>query len=360
MKVLYFCNTYSQLINAINLQINLFKAEDADIVLSDHSVGANNVVNRLKEINVFSSVKVVASKKYTYQVSKWQHINDALFIKSNKCLSEFIDVSKEYDLIVYFNIELILYKICDVLVSRGHIPKLIRMEEGLTSYFDFKKINNLRLLPIIREWRKLTGQFDLYYMTDQYAVYLPEIMERICDKKTLTIPKLSRTDKRLIEILNYIFEFDPKDVEFHQKYIYFATSLDIDGIHVGETELVKEIASLVESDNLLVKMHPRDTRTVYEDAGINVSRESRVPWEVIQLNHDFDEHIFMSLTSVSIMNATVMLNDKVKTFYLYPLCKGKETSFDIKADEVDKIYEMLSEMNLCSSIVRIDNLNKIK
>ena len=61
---LIICDTYAQLIEAIQMKITLFKDDIVDIRISDHSVGAEMVSDRLQKLNIFNNVYFVKTKKF--------------------------------------------------------------------------------------------------------------------------------------------------------------------------------------------------------------------------------------------------------------------------------------------------------
>lgn len=109
-------------------------------------------------------------------------------------------------------------------------------------------------------------------------------------------------------------------------FICFFTSVyDFEGGNpIGEYELVCKVAKLVGIDNLLVKTHPRDSRTIYKDHGFNVDVNSSIPWEAIQLSGDFSDKVFLTINSGSVLSGSTMSEKPVKTFYMYKLCDIKE------------------------------------
>ena len=360
MKILFYCNTYMQLINAVNLKINCYKEDIIDLVFSDHSCGAEGVLRRIEKTGIFEKTTFIKTKKYIYVNSKLSRFKDMLLLKSDKnILNFFVQNMDSYDLIFYYNVDLIIYKICDTCLKNGKRPRLIRMEEGILSYPAFYETKGLAI-ALLSAWRKMMNQFDVYSATEIYAVYYPELLDEITDHKIMKIPVLARQDKKLIQILNYIFDYEPSEKIFKEKYIYFGTSMDIEGIHVGETELVLQLAEYVGKKNILVKMHPRDGRSIYTDNGLMVTRDSSVPWEVIQLNHDFSNHIFISLSSGSIMNATAMLNDNIEIYFLFPCVKGKNANFDQKVKKgIINNLDKFQVNNICKNIKIVNDIKEI-
>lgn len=106
-------------------------------------------------------------------------------------------------------------------------------------------------------------------------------------------------------------------------------------------------------------MHPRDTRTIFSDKGLNVSDVSFVPWEVIQLNHDFSGHVFISLSSGSIVNTMAMTKEAIPSYFLYPMVMGKNGWMDSYAENINSTLERLQAMGVCKSVRSINSLQEI-
>ena len=136
------------------------------------------------------------------------------------------------------------------------------------------------------------------------------------------IPRIS-VEAKITGILRNIFK--PDNTIYTKKYIFFTSVYDFEGGNpIGEYELVCKVAKLVGIDNLLVKTHPRDSRTIYKDHGFNVDVNSSIPWEAIQLSGDFSDKVFLTINSGSVLSGSTMSEKPVKTFYMYKLCDIKE------------------------------------
>ena len=342
--------------------MTVYSHDIVDITLSDYSKDADIVAYRLSDLKLFHNVQYLQSKDYLYKEKNVQHLLDALFIKSENCtVYKFIwDKNIVYDLIVYYNIDLILWKICLISIKNGIMPCFMRMEEGLLSYADLNIVRGYTL-NILSKICNLTHQFEIFGSTKTVALYNPDIFDDRYGRKKFKIPELKRENKEIIENLNYVFNYKPKEHNFKKKYIYFSTSTDLDGHPVGEMDLVMKLAKIVGKDNILIKMHPRDNRTVYKDNGFVVDNISAVPWELIQLNHTFENNVFVSLSSGGIINATAMLNDDIKAFFLFPCVKGRNKEFDNRVQtEIVSTLNQLKENKIGNNIQIVDNIQIFK
>lgn len=366
-----------QVIIAVQAKIRLFAEDDVDIVLSDSSINADKKAEGLRKTGLFRRVKYIKTKavsKYS-RFSKIFGVVSAFFMKNNMYSDLFWD-DLDYDRIFFYNPGVDTFAAFDKalrLSGRKNPPELIRIEEGIltppwlplleygigTGELDGRS-------TVFHILCKITGRPDLVSNTRKYMCFYPELlgtsplmknMERK-DYPHIRIPFLT-SNKDFLEKLNTVFDYDPSANSFPQKYIYFATSSDIDGNPVGETELIIKISELVGKDNLLVKVHPRDGRDVFERAGLTVSRNSALPWEVIQLNYDFTKHVFISLSSGSTLNITAMKNENIPVFMLFPLVAGKDKQIDSYCVNMKKTLEALQALGVCRSVKITDKLGDV-
>ena len=135
--------------------------------------------------------------------------------------------------------------------------------------------------------------------------------------------------------------------------------LDIDGKKIEEDQLVKQLAESLGKDNVIIKVHPRDTRNIYRNMGLEILENSEIPWEIIQLNNEFSDKIFISLSSGSILNASAMLNENIRTYYLFPCIKGKDQAFDEYCLVLGKLVKELQGLGYCTHHEIISQIDKI-
>ncbi len=363
-RILFICNTYMQLITAIQIKEYLYKHVNADLILSDHSVNAEIVCNHLSQVSIFKRVFCAHSKEAVFKQNVLEDLKDVFtltFNLDNKYKKMLWENDITYDAIFYYNHDFICIYAYDQSRRLGKTPKCVRFEEGIFSYEAMTIYGNVgKRMQWLVGLRRFMRKKNVFEETRDLYCYYPELLAgkgRKCHK----IPLLNRNNHDLIQRLNTVFSYQPQKDLYPQKYLFFASSSDIDGNHVGETELVLRIADMVGKENLLVKKHPRDTRKVYEKQGITVAKNSAVPWEVIQLNHDFTDHIFLTVSSGSVLNASAMLEDDIATYFLYPCLKGKNQKWDKLCEQ--SIYgsiKKLQEKGHCQNHRIIEDIEMIK
>lgn len=348
MKKLIICWTYYQLIIAIQLKLTLFKNDKVSILFADHSVNCDKVTARLKKLKIFANVEIIHMKHHRQIFKDIAMVLEYNFGKKNKLN---IDL---YDEVIYHSNDLLIYAIADVCAAQSQKVIWSRMEEGLFSYdSDFAMGNKVK---ITRQIRKITKRTDVFDEIKNYYCFFPECKDNPANWNLIKIPPITEEIDRLREILNYIFEYEPQ--EYKQKYIFFTSCFDIDGRDFGETELVLKVAEKVGIKNLLVKMHPRDNRKIYEEHGIHVMRNSYVPWEVIQLNWEKNPHILLTANSGAFISITSLLKKDITGYFLYSYIDNKNESFLSYENKISLMLNKLHSLNIANNIIALNRIDK--
>lgn len=342
MNVLIICNTYSQLLVAIQLKKTMMKDEYVAVVLSNHSNGAARVYDQLKESCFFEDIILVDSK--SLDLSK-HGIKDSLY-----CIGEMVIGNshlfdrlheKKYDKLLYYNLSVSTMICYAVLYKYNKRILCERIEEGILSYGELEKeliIPNSR--GKIAYWlRRMLLKNNFTSQTKCVYCYYPEYYKGAL--RTIRIPPIDTDDLELKRILAQIFEYEQS--EYRQKYIYFSSVYDFEGDEpIGELELIKKISNKVGKENLIIKVHPRDSVERFAGLGCSVDDNSRIPWEIIQINNDFSGHVFITYNSSCVLTMNLCVDKPVSTIFVFDICK---TTANKKAKEsVDYIKNVLERI----------------
>lgn len=363
MKCLFICNVYSQLLIAVKIRQMYCNNMQADLMLSDHSAGAESVADRLNDSHIFDNIKYIKTKHLFHGQNNIENTVDIInvFFYNAKKYDQYLPESMDYDYIFFYNPSFLIYMIYDGCRANGKNVQCVRFEEGLASYNDMQfpvKLNSQRM-RWIENGRKLKKKPLLSEITKQYMGFYPDMMNTNSNITKKVMP-LSRNDTEFRIALNAAFHYDPSGTDIKEKYIYFASSCDIDGMEVDESSIVLQLADILGKENLLVKVHPRDKRTIYAENGLHVMENSYIPWEIFQLNGDFSAHVFITLSSSSILNACAMLGDNIESYILYPCVQGKNKEFDKRQQLLfEPTLKALQINGVCMNHRIIDNINEI-
>lgn len=332
-KILFVCNTYYQLIAAMQLNVSLFKNDRVSVVLSDQSKDAEAVVGRLRKLDFFDCVFYMQTKEYDGgKHSVFSAIVETVFAAFG--YSKIAEEIGRYDELVYFN------PTCSTLsifskISRENRKKSVgsedyqaqnilcsRVEEGIFSYTsDFLEGERFALskrVKIALRIRKLFQKSNYDNLTKNFYCFFPEIYKG--NLNPVSIPLID-TEGIVPHMLSKAFNIDKNKLSYHQKYIFFSSVYDFEGGNpIGESRLIESVAELVGRENILIKQHPRDRRSIFKDMGLQVDENSAVPWEALQLTMDFSDKVFLTTTSGSVLSANLITEGSSNTYFLYDVC----------------------------------------
>lgn len=356
-NVLFISNTYYQLMVAVQLRLTLYKNCCADLWLSDLSESSLEIASNLRDTELFNSVEYTAAKDWINEQG-----NMGIGGKVRSLLSPGFDIrnsrtASPYDLIIFFNITDEVYWISNAARSLGGRGELARMEEGLVSCDSSHSHYALGRNAVREKVRRVLRRPCISNPQTPFYCFFPKLCDVDFPLRPLLIPSISQTKHEIVAALKMIFQH--VDFPYQQRYIYFASSSDVDDNSFGETKMVLDIANIVGKNNLAVKMHPRDGRDVYEKEGLTVVENSYVPWEVFQLCNDFSDKVFLSATSGSFLAMSAMLDSgQPPSFFVSPgtMTEAQKESWRASRCWVDSTVEKLHNMGLCRNVRSISLL----
>lgn len=354
MRILFNCNTYYQLIVAIQLRITEFKADEVILCLSDHSQNAKKVVENMIRSKIFSEVYLI--NKYEKSIAKKSMSDRVQQCKRMLCGSKTYDFGK-VDLLMYYNLDdFFVYEVFSSLKKANKSLKCCRFEE---SYISYNSTNDFfyPTIKIINMFLRILHKKTLLDATEAFYCYKPK--GYLGELPIERIPSFNQNTNEIRKAMKETFDIDDTCLQYNQKYIFFTSVFDFEGgTAVGEYELVCKVAELVGKDNLLVKTHPRDRRNIYLMNGFNVDKRSSIPWEAIQLNGNFEGHILLALNSSSILLVTTNINNSPEVAYMYNCVEIKKNKLAIDSKKNTDI--LLNIMRNEEGFERVHVLNKIE
>lgn len=318
-NILIYCNTYYQLITAIQLKLTIKKNDYVALLLSDDSLNSEVIFEKLKSMNVFDDVYFVRQNRtrggrigdskrkiFEYIKHEFRMIMGYPYGKINKNVI--------IDEIIFYNFHSIILSLFYYLSKRNKNICCSIMEEGVFSY-DFSIYQESENLK--HKLRRLQGIVEPNDVVSKFYCYNPK---QYSGKLTpIEIPKLSKQQELLKKILGELFEL--KNQKYNEKYIFFPCVLDREGGKpIGEFDLAVRIAQKVGFENLLIKVHPRDKAERYRNAGLHIDSNSSAPWEAIQFYHDFSGKVFLSTMSGTLFSANSISDAPIRSYYLYNFC----------------------------------------
>lgn len=347
MRRVIMVNTYYQLIFAVQLKTTLFKDDEIVLLVSDHSAHADLVTENIKKLHFFEEVYYISTLGTGDNRTNIQKIKDFLqitFGKRNRYYSYIKEIKNLcFDEILVFNYNISTYGLYALLAQHNRQIKVSRFEEGVLSYNT--GVIQTKRRRLIDRLRKIQGKSSITSALDHFYCFYPELY--LGELDAVAVPQIKR-QKELVDTLQTAFALDRTTLSYKERYIFFTSVYDFEGGDpIGEYDLVCRIAEIVGKEDLLVKVHPRDRRTLYVDNGFKVDGNSFVPWEVIQLSLDIRDKVFITAISGSVLAGSLMLEDMVETYYMYRCC---DLSGNVSAIEaVRNIEALLGEQTMRES-----------
>ena len=353
-KVIIICNTYYQLIAAIQIKLTIKKNEHVSVIISDHSNNAYLVYKRLLNEHVFNDLYFVKTKKVCE--------DQAFFLKSVKGAKEaicgrgsifdFLPRNEKYDEFLFYNYDIATHCLFAHIERYNSNVDVSKYEEGILSYnmdeVCFKKIYAIR---------EKMGHGNLYPSVRKFYCFYPDLYSGRLE--AIGIPLIASESNKLKKIVENIFSINTQTLIYKQKYIYFSGVYDFEGGEsINELKFIQKLAELVGIENLLIKAHPRDNVQRFEEIGVQVDKMSEAPWEAVFLNYDFSDKVFLTIISGSVINLNLMYRCSPKTFLLYKLFGDKNNNSMTRCIKMFENIYKTGKINNCEVIRDLDEILK--
>lgn len=357
-RKLIIANTYYQLIIAMQLNETLFVDDEIILLLSNHSRNTEEICERLCKLQIFKEVHYFKTKDLLKNRKIPEKIKD-FFQISFGCRNRYTDVIKGlegrfFDEIICYNYGVDVEGLFSYLYEANNGLKVSFYEEGILTYGIDKDIS---LRQKCMKWlRLLLGKRNVTEVYENFYCFYPSLYKGVL--KAVSIPHVKSFSKCADE-LKELFGLFNIGFQYPEKYIFFTSVYDFEGGNpIGEYELVSKVADFVGKNNLLIKVHPRDTRGIYERDGYKVDINSSIPWEAIQLSGDFRDKIFLTATSGSVLAGSLMSEIPTRTFYMFKCCN---ITGNISAKITAKsIKDLLSDSDLQEVLGNVSIVQKVE
>ena len=349
MKLIVTVGYYQTLI-AVRLKQTIFAEEECSLIITDASRDGKILFNNIIKENLFS--KVYYFEEYVHfrpevkrsAIRRFKGLSDCVFGKSNILRKLIADA--DIDEMIFYDVSLTSIALFAYLYEINKNIKVSMMEEGLLSYDTINKI----LEGSTGKKRKMLYALRIFFnkgnLTDNiYSIYvqMPNQISDSLRKKVVRIPPIWETDYKFRELASRIWQVNPSDLQYNEKYIYFSTTdEDFDVVAVNK------ISENVGKDQILIKLHPRNFSDTFINMGYRVDRSSGCPWEIIGMNYDFSGKIFISgLSSATLFQ--FLLGQDIQSIYLADTRLFKKTMKKNYTSLVESAKEILSVRNIDSS-----------
>lgn len=309
-NVLVFCGSSYQLLVAIRIIEKFYHDDNIYLVLSDTIANVQTIYENAVKEKYFKKVYLWKTKD-VFLYNKAQKIRNALlgWKYSEKVMQNFEGSQKKYDVFLYSNISDIVMHTANVLFHRNNTLKLEMFEDGFSTYSDyignFMDPNNHKSHLLYHVFSKTSA---LYLFNPSLLSWKP--IMKVC-------PIEPEFKHECLELVNRLFSYNELHDDYNKKIIFFEESYAGDGKPIDDVDMIRPIAELVGKDNIMVKIHPRNETNRFCEEGYVTNQNTNIPWEVILLNEDFSESVFVSIASNAAMNPFFLFGMKVPAALLF-------------------------------------------
>lgn len=327
MNVLAIVNTSYQIIVVTQLRQKFFSTAQMDVVITDQVAQGEQIAERMRETGLFNRVFFVRDKKELQNATSVEKILDILQFGlggKTRFSVEALDLRKLYDMLLYYNMDLLAIRLFDIYVKRNPKLRLSRFEEGFLSYnsenTEGKNSRKAWILRLRRSFR-LQKNWEKYF--GHYYCFFPELVPAQTKYIPRRIPAIKTKDQLTVKTLNDIFGYKPDPQEYDAKVIYFEGWFEC-----GEKTIVERLAKAVGGENVVVKPHPRHQTNWKTDVCVRTSVNNHVPWEIVQMNLNLSDCILVAVSSSCPVVASALLQQDIPALYLFPCVKLQGTKND--------------------------------
>lgn len=308
---LFRCQSTYQLLNAILIKTTLLNQATADIILTN-ATDFSSVSEKLERTNIFRNIIFSEDIPKTYldwrgfDQKKQKEIteNPKKYILPVDIKEDYTDyyiaVADEYNKIFYY-----------YMLHKGISTKIHLYEDGINSYI----LNNV----VLCKNDFINHEFYDAYAFDkniiEHLVHEPSVVvEKVPSINYTEIPKMDTLPNKSMKVLKKIYT----DVTLpKQKYIFLEEAFFEDGIASTDIELLEDIADIIGKENIIVKMHPRNKIDRFSSRGFEVMDNTVIPWEIVLLNSDISEKVFLTISSTAAISAALAFDKEFKAIYMY-------------------------------------------
>ncbi len=346
-RVLFGVDSMFQFIIATNLRTTIYKDWKAGIVIYSSTPIASELYEKLKVKNIYEEVyfantslaKCGSNYSFTTKLPKY-----FLYFWSLVCPKKIfkiitgVKLTTKYEEFIFNGFGALPECIFNACYMNNHQIKCKRIEDAYPSYFTIynsKKNGMRRCLEKIAELLSCRKNIDNY--VDGYYFSEPDMVMVELPYPIIPAPKFGRDNKTFVELLNEIFGYHD-DNTTKKIYLFEDGRLFFDGSE-EEVDLVNEMTSYLPKDEIAIKLHPRRKVDRFKKLGVESLKASTVPWEVIQLNHDYSGCIFMTTTSSAVFSSDIYFGDKCYKILLYKCLKTPPSSIDSKFEAYVNKYK---------------------
>lgn len=355
MAVLFLVNTPAQVMNAAVIAMTLYSHEECDAYFTEN---VSREVESLARQNVFKAIYEIELVK---DILQRKNILSRALVRIKNALDIDLIIRSlptsplKYSRVFVSGVSLRNFEYYYAVKKINKRVSLSLYEEGIYEYYE---------LGVKKSYFKILFSkifFGQYYLNNCDSVYVhnPKFVQNIWSNITVKeIPSYS-SKKEIIKTLNLAFEYNKTQMEgIHNKFIVIEQAFSNPSDEERQKELISLLVRYVGTDRVFIKMHPRSSSNKYKNVNII---DTRVPLEIIGMNEDIFDNVYVSIVSSAIANFKLFLNKEPNVIMLYELLGGiQNKNVNILFEHLKNSYNngaFYTPKNITEFINQIGHLN---
>lgn len=353
-RILAVAHSYYMLLVVLQLKNTVYKDVQMDLFFSDSTKESKKIYERIVESNIFG-------KCFYYRHADFYDVKQSRLSAVRFLINEFIKPDtllkkcglniegENYDkLLLYVPDRLEEQVIFNALKRANKDVKCELYEEGFYSYLDFNGIlkagnNGLNYSLFTKIDKIFCGSKNrIGNNVEKIWLYEPALIQYSTDIDVCSIPKISVEDRKFIDIVNFIFDYEKAPV--NEKYLFLESSYIADGKQSDENDIVSELIKkdAIKENELIAKLHPRSKINQFGER-ISVLK-TVAPLEVLIMNGDCRVETYLTYFSGALISSVLSIETSIKTqlFFLY---KCSKLDVDVKDEVLLKFFDAVKKID---------------
>lgn len=319
--IAFFAATPYQLINVLNIYNHFHDNENADIYLLNFATDMKKFLPSLKKIGVFK--KVISLDELAMKGGKISVIRDYIFPEKHFFQQFF---KTKYDIVYTTTIGDRNNVFYNIALKKNPELELRFYDEGAGIYITGFYENNDNILKLlkIKKWKEANQNFD------KILAYIPNMVHNEAKGNRVKIPPINKENIVLNNQLKDVFKYSFNPQYENCNLIYFDQCFSR---YISEQEYKKKyrfdafsmlshINTVYNKDQILLKKHPV-TVLKEEECRVEIDKGSGMPWEIIQLYHDFEDKLLVTINSTTVLTPKLLFNKEPYIILLAKLIKNE-------------------------------------
>ena len=314
-RALIIANSVYQLLTAVHLRRSLLGGRSVDLLVTDITPKLSETVPRIRETHLFERVILGAAKELNqkYAAAKGDVLSEGFRNRDSVFRWGLSDELANYSEVYFSNYDPFTRMLACLFYENP--CEFICYEDGFSSY----------VIDFLREGRAPINSHPegakIRKKVKSVLLYEPRLAMRGDRLVNRALPKISKDDTELKEILNYIFDYRASILS--ADFIFLEQSFRAEGIKTNDISLMRECQDAVGTENFVVKPHPRNPENLPFLLGLTRKYQNHVPWELLLLNGDMENSTVITVCSNGALTGRLVFGLDIPTVMLYELFEGK-------------------------------------